>query len=242
MINRFRRHLTTVTLAATAIALAACSDSTVEPTKSASNTLAPAGVHLTVASTAVTTATLYPQYDNVYIDVNGNKITIPAYSICDIATSGYSTSLWNAPCAPQTAPIVFTITTSTKTDGSQLVTVQPDVRFSPTKTVMAFFKDSVAAKSSNPVIAYCKLTGCYDEGKYDAQMVTYRDPVQGIVYRRLKHFSGYNVVFGLGDGSGDGSSGGMNMIPLPANFMSGYITTVGFDGFDGSRSTSDAIR
>jgi hypothetical protein len=226
MKTRIARQLATATLAALAFTLAACSDSPVDP---ASSTLKPEGAHLTLASTSVTTATLYPQYDNVYVSVEGHRIVIPAYSICQVGVSGYGPGFWDKSCTPQTSPIVFTITTSVDTDGSSRVTVKPDVRFVPSKTVMAYFKDAKGSVTPGSFISYCTLLGCVDEGKTDAAMTTYRDPSQGIIYRRLKHFSGYNVVFGFGDDSGITSS--LNVAKLPPNFLkSGYITTVGLDG------------
>jgi hypothetical protein len=225
MTTRIRRHLSVAAIAAVALTLTACQDSAVEPSSSA---LKPSGARFTIATTSVTTATLYPQYENVYVSVEGHRIVIPAYSICQLGVSGYGPGYWNAPCAPQTAPITFVITTSTNTDGSSRVTVSPDVRFAPGKTVTAYIKDAKAAITPGSVIMYCGLLSCTNEGKTDADMLTYRDPSQGIVYRRLKHFSGYNVVFGI-DGDGSGSS--ENMVKaLKPNFLSGYITTVGLDG------------
>ncbi|AHG90237.1 hypothetical protein J421_2700 [Gemmatirosa kalamazoonensis] len=231
---RDHRHLLTAAVAAVAVTLAACSDSSVSSVEPSANALKPSGVRMTIASTSVTTATLFPQYDNVYVSVEGHRIVIPAYSICAVGVSGYGPGYWNAPCAPQTAPITFVITTSVNTDGSSRVTVQPDVRFAPGKTVMAYMKDAVGARTAGSFIAYCNLLGCVDEGQTDPQMTTYRDASQGIIYRRLKHFSGYNVVFGFGD---DGSSSSMNKATMgAANARSGYITTVGLDG----GSTPDA--
>jgi hypothetical protein len=231
MESRFRRHLSTAALAVVAFGLAACSDSPVDPASS-TNALKPEGAHLTLASTSVTTATLYPQYDNVYVSVEGHRIVIPAYSICQVGVSGYGPGFWDRSCTPQTNPITFTITTTVDTDGSSRVRVQPDVRFVPGKTVMAYFKDAKGSMTAGSYIAYCFANGCIDEGKIDASMTTYRDPSQGIIYRRLKHFSGYNVVFGFG-----GGSEGSLLRALPPSFLkSGYITTVGFDGGDSQGS------
>jgi hypothetical protein len=229
---RSRRPLATAAFAALAFTLAACSDAPVDPASS-TNALKPEGAHLTIASTSVTTATLYPQYDNVYVSVEGHRITIPAYSICQVGVSGYGPGFWDRPCTPQTGPVVFTITTTVDTDGSSRVSVKPDVRFVPAKQVMAYFKDAKGALTPGSYIAYCSVQGCEDEGKTDPSMTTYRDPSQGIIYRRLKHFSGYNVVFGFG---GDGSASSL-LGKLPPSFLkSGYITTVGLDGADAPSS------
>src|SRR5438132_1074530 len=105
MAYRTRRSLAAVAFGAAAFALAACSDSTVEPTAKSATTLQPDQAHYTIATTSVT-------------------------------------------------------------PGSY--------------------------------VAWCSLAyGCVDEGKTDPDMKTYQDPTHGIIYRRLKHFSGYNVVFGV---------------------------------------------
>lgn len=215
----------------------ACSDSVADPASPASATsLKAAGPHFTYATTSVTTTTLYPQYDNVYVSAEGHRIVIPAYSICNPATSGYGPSLWDAPCSPATTPIAFTITTSVNEKGLSRVTVSPDVRFVPTKTVMAYLKDATGAQTPGAVIAYCNLLGCSDEGKTDPAMATYRDAAQGYVYRRLKHFSGYNVVFGFACDPAtdpncvDGGTVTSKAAPMPFGNFSGYITTIGHAG------------
>jgi hypothetical protein len=215
------------------VALAACSDSVTTPASpESSDALRPAEPHLTVGTTAVMSFWLDPRVDNIYQSFDGHRVVIPANSICQIATSGYGVGTWNNSCAPASAPILFTITTTTNSAGFSNLTVKPDVRFSPTKQVWVFFKDAVAAKTPGLVIKYCSLLNgvdtCVNEGKTDADMVTYQDPTQGFIYRRLKHFSGYNVIFGFGDDGG--ASGGLNLAPMPMNLYSGYITTVGLTG------------
>ena len=220
-----------------AAALAACSDSITTPAASTSSesasALRPSAAHLTVGTTSVTTFWIDPRVDNVYQSVEGHRLVIPANSICQVGTSGYGAAYWNQSCTAASAPIQFTFTTTTNDSGYSNLTVKPDVRFSPSKQVWVFFKDAVAASTPGLVIKYCNLenvaTGCVDEGITDSDLATLRDPAQGVIYRRLKHFSGYNIVFGF-DGGGNGSNGGMNVVPLPMNLYSGYITTVGVNG------------
>ena len=235
---RPRKLIAALTLTVATLATAACSDSPVDP--AAKGSLQPNQAHYLIATTSTSTVVLYPQFDNVYVSTEGHRITIPAYSVCDPVTSGYGPSYWDRSCTPATLPIVFTITTTYKADGSSAIAIKPDVRFVPGKTVMAYLKDSVGARTPSSYIAYCTLaTGCYDEGKYDSSMLTYHDPANGIVYRRLKHFSGYNVIFGAGcdtsiDPNCDGSSSGLMIdADTPSDpttttsLASGYITTTG---------------
>jgi hypothetical protein len=200
-----RPSLTLAVLSVATIALAACQDnSPVSAAPStpvaASSALRPSskGPHLTIATTSVTTAVLYPTYDNVYVSTEGHRIIIPANSVCNPLTSGYGAGTWDLPCQTATAPIVFTIKSTTDANGRPRIDIFPDVRFSPSKTVYAEFVDQVAADKFNSSILYCPTlgTGCIDESKTDPSLRTYKSPSTGKVYRRLKHFSGYHVIFG----------------------------------------------
>jgi hypothetical protein len=193
---RIQKTLPLMALAIAAFAITACQDGASSPAAPESS-LRPSGPRLTLATSAVTTAWLYPTYDNVYVSPEGHRITIPANSICNPLTSGYGPSTWNLPCATATAPILFTIASTTDANGHPRITVLPDVRFSPSKTVTASFVDAVAAAKFNSFIAYCPtLGGCVDESPTDASLKTVTDPTTGRVSRRLKHFSGYTVIVG----------------------------------------------
>ena len=229
-----QRTRTLLAVAAT-LALAACSDSVSSPS-APSSALRASGPHLTIGTTSVVSFWVNPMIDNIYQSYEGHRVIIPANSICQVGVSGYGAGTWDNACSTATAPILFTITTTTNAQGLSNMTVQPDVRFSPAKQVTVFFKDSVASHTPGAVIRYCNatntLTGCVDESKNDASLMTYRDPSAGYIYRRLKHFSGYNVTFGV-DGDGNGQQGGMNIAkPMPINLFSGYITTVGLNDRD----------
>ena len=188
-----------------ALALGACQDNPTAPTRAHTADVAaapsletPAGARLTLATSSVTVAVLNPTVDNVYVSAEGHRLVIPAYSICNILTSGYGPSTWNSPCSPQLLPITFTITSKVDADGRPRVDVFPDVRMSPSKIVYAQFRDAAAANAAVPLIKYCPTLGadCIDESLTDASLKTYTSPTTGYVYRRIKHFSGYNVTFG----------------------------------------------
>jgi hypothetical protein len=220
-------------LVALSLSLAACSDSITTPSasNSSSSSLRASGPHMILATTTVTTAVLNPTIDNLYVSAEGHRVFLPANSICQVGVSGYGSAYWNQSCTPQTLPIVFTITTSTDANGYSKMTVSPDVRFSPSKTVTAFIHDTVAVRQPNAFIAYCTLLkGCINEGTTDASMATYRDVTTGYLYRRIKHFSGYNIIFGSGcDPNVEQCDGGAGSRArrMPVDLFSGYITTVG---------------
>jgi hypothetical protein len=230
------RSLTTAALSALALA-AACSDPITDPSAS----LRPDAPRLIVATTSTSAVTLYPTYDNVYQSAEGHRIVIPANSVCQPATSGYGAEFWDKPCTTATAPITFTITTSTNASGYSNVSISPDVRFSPAKQVRVYFRDAAAANTPGLVIKYCNGIRCIDEGETDASQTTYRDPSAGVIHRRLKHFSGYNVVFGrscdnpdpeTGDcptSDGGGLTSKSPISPVTPSMLSGYITTTARD-------------
>jgi hypothetical protein len=100
---------------------------------------------------------------------------------------------------------VFTARSWTDAAGRPHLTFSPDVRFVPGKTVTLRLKDKTAAITEGSTIVWCptgQLT-CVDEARTDPTLATFRDPNTFFVYRRLKHFSGYNVVV---DRSGDGET------------------------------------
>ena len=160
---------------------------------------------MTIATTAVTTAILYPTYDNVYVSPEGHRLYIPANSVCAPGVSGYGPSTWTLPCQTATAPIVFTITSTTDLNGRQRIDVFPDVRFSPSKTVWVEFANAAAANALSQLIKYCPTgsLACIDESKSDPSLRTYTSPSTGKVYRRIKHFSGYHIIYGFNCDSGD---------------------------------------
>jgi hypothetical protein len=239
---RIQKTLPLVAATLAAFALTACQDGSSAPAAPQS-ALAPSGPRLTLATTAVTTAVLYPTIDNVYVSSEGHRLYIPANSICVPGTSGYGPGTWDLPCQTATSPIVFTITSTTDANGRPKVSVVPDVRFSPSKTVTASFADAVAANAFAALIKYCPTLGaCVDESLTDPSLKTYKDPATGRVSRRLKHFSGYTVVFGVdgcqdpngcwvdegGGALGDRESGEVTPdAGQKTADRSGYITTTG---------------
>lgn len=192
---------------ATALGLAACQDGTTAPRATPRATRAP---RLTIGTTPIASFTVDPTVDNVFVSVEGHRLSVPAGGICDPATSGYGPSLWNQSCTPATAPVKFTVYSSTTPDGSSRIDVDPDVRFVPSTVATIVLRDSVAASDSASAILYCAPSGtCVNEGTADPDLQTFHDPSHGIVYRRVKHFSGYVVIFGVS------ASGSMSLSRTP---------------------------
>jgi len=194
-----RRVALYVTAPALAI-LAACSD--VGPTAPAS---APGGAALLSKGSKAAAA----QVDTIVYDGrartlpfgDGHKVEFAANAVCDPATSGYGIGLWDTPCAPATAPIRFIVTSWRDANGRAQVDFSPDVRFVP-GTVETLYLNDNPGKAKRATIQWCaSATLCVDESLTDPTLATRISA--GRVERRIKHFSGYNVVFGFGD-SGSG--------------------------------------
>ncbi len=145
-----------------------------------------------------------------------HAIYLPAHSICDPATSTYGPTEWDAPCNVLTAPIRFRAEIR-EFEGRSWVDFTPAVRFVPTNepanAVWLYMKTS--SLSTNPDSAYkmlSRLSVLYspflgapgiDEAKTDASLATFVWLEGGIAFRRIKHFSGYNIYTGLEE---DGAS------------------------------------
>ncbi|HEU4564575.1 MAG TPA: hypothetical protein VFS05_08000 [Gemmatimonadaceae bacterium] len=188
-----------------ALMLAACSDNGVSPTAPTSlRAPRPAAALLAVGDTVVTTFVYLPATGGTFTLGNGHKIVFPAFSVCDPLTSSYGPGTWDDPCAPAALPVTIVATAYTNAEGHPRVDFQPALRFVPTRLdrefVKLFFRDK---STSDPVflsmlaIEYCDDAGnCVDEAASDRTLRTQLNASAGMVWRRIKHFSGYNVAAG----------------------------------------------
>lgn len=129
------------------------------------------------------------------------KIKFPAGSICDPETSSYGPTEWDAPCTPLTGPITITARSWVDDAGRTNVSFSPNLRFVPTASaargVTLQIKDKHASLSPGARILWCgELGACIDESLGDPSATTKRDAAGGVVFRRIKHFSAYQVADG----------------------------------------------
>ena len=166
-----------------------------------------------------------------------HQVYFPANSICDPATSGYGEDMWDQPCEPLTQPITIHATWNSKY-GHAFIDFQPALRFVPTSDPSHYV--TIAMKDYYDLDAFRQYTIFWnrpsddmwvDESANDPSMSTITDLNGNRISRRLKHFSGYNIIFGAGcdpNVEDCSSQGGMSKAaPMPMNLFSGYITTVG---------------
>lgn len=126
-----------------------------------------------------------------------HKITFPAKSICDPEKSSYGVDQWQHPCVPAKGVVIVTSRSWYDSAGHPQVDFAPRMRFDPSADpVVLYLKDRHDLYDGFSIL-YCPDGGaCYDESETDSTLVTYRDPHNGNFYRRIRHFSGYNIASG----------------------------------------------
>lgn len=199
-------------LTAGAVFFAACRDAAVAPVQP----LAPVSLRvppvsleeLESSSTAKSfSVTIDPTVENLYSD-GVNSIRFPANSICDPATSSYGPATWDDPCTPAREVIELPITLSV-TNGRLSIEFGRDLRFVPSSdaaghVVLTVDVPEVATTTESVRrFAIFWVPGgtdtLVDEGASDASLITIVKQSEGLLVRRLKHFSGYNLSLGVYD-------------------------------------------
>ena len=186
--------------------LAACSDAPTAPSNAARSTPVTAASVLSNGSSADTTIQVVLVDPTKKTTVNfgassANKVVFPTSSICDVALSTYGTDQWNQPCAPQLLPVTLTVKSWYDADGHPHSDFQPHMRFNPAaEAVILTLKDRNGVQPNLEILYCADISGpCVDESLTDPSLVTYRDTVTGNYYRRVKHFSGYNIASGYSE-------------------------------------------
>ena len=163
-----------------------------------------------------------------------NAIYFPAHSICDPATSTYGPGQWDAPCAPLTAPIRFRAEIR-HIAGRSWIDFTPAVRFVPTNdpanAVWLYMKTAAVSADTEEAnrsarrmsILYSPALGVrgVNEALTDPSLKTYVWLEGGVAFRRIKHFSGYNVYSGR-------SSDADTMLEDGTELIEGTIITVAY--------------
>jgi hypothetical protein len=202
-------------------ALAACSENAVSPSSDAASTPVSAigggsTASLTGTDTIRFSITIEPWHTTYYYLGSGNSLTFPAHSLCS-SNSSYGPTEWDKPCTLATSSLTVNAKAWLDSHGHARVDFDKHVRFAPsaipTQWVVLTFADLQASLDPFFNILYCPTatSACYDESALDPTLLTVRDPVNGRVTRRIKHFSGYNVAAGEDDGGGDGLSAANNV-------------------------------
>jgi hypothetical protein len=153
--------------------------------------------------------------DGGSFDVGGLfTVSFPANSVCDPDASSYGPGTWDSPCVTldDGKSITVKATYGFTLGGGPVVDFSPALRFSPGSNVtiatavyapvLTIFKSYFSANPS--ALRYFGVYYTPDLGNtaftdagYDASLQTHVNLTTGLVWRRIKHFSGYNVTSGL---------------------------------------------
>lgn len=140
--------------------------------------------------------------------IGPHAIHFPANSICDPATSSYGVTEWDEPCEPATSNIEIHAEVR-HIDGYDYVDFTPSLRFVPSQNPSAYvwmlMKTSAATNADirTAGILWAPALGAQgiNETASDSTLRTYVYPAGGVVFRRIKHFSGYTVSDGPTEGT-----------------------------------------
>ena len=200
----------------------ACADRTTEPVpaRSASPLLAPTGginyalggreldkIQVMYMDQDTVTFTIDPKVGGTFNLAQGHFVYFPARAVCDPATSTYGPTHWDEPCVPATKPITVTAVSMRTIDGAPFVSFEPALRFVPTKGdkgfVYLYMHDDDYLRWMKMEIDYCfDGLACVDESALDPTLHTQKTTARyKYLFRRIKHFSGYNVAAGRTDDS-----------------------------------------
>lgn len=181
--------------------------------------VAPAGAP-TIAGNPALRALAVAQSVDLVIPAAGGDISVfdvytlhfPANAVCDPNAAdtqeGYASQSWDAPCTPATGDIAIRATAKWTSDGKLYVDFQPALRFVPSANV------TIGTSVFAPVIKYRD-----DAGVTNGWSIAYSTGIDGVgvadaltdsslrtvivgntgrMYRRIKHFSGYFIVWDEG--------------------------------------------
>jgi hypothetical protein len=192
-------------LAATAaLGLAACADGPTAPKAATGLNFALIGQASTVQGDTTTTRfTVDPTTATTFRVGTAHAIYFPAHAICDPAVSSYGPTEWDKPCVALDRQLVITAKSWVDEHGLPQVDFSPSLRFAPdaeggVQLALAVAPAALGQAADDLQIDWCAAPGaaCVNEELADPTLSTWVSPFDNAVYRRIKHFSGYNVSSG----------------------------------------------
>ena len=129
------------------------------------------------------------------LQLGASHLDIPANAVCDLASTSYGPDHWDESCTPQTDTFTVTAVVRNAATDHPSVDFEPALRFSPDANVgLYLFVTDDATLDASRTVKYCNATGCVDESVTDPSLVSNVDLVNRVVFRRIKHFSGFIVL------------------------------------------------
>ena len=190
------RTLLSIAVLSGAIGLTACARDATAPLNSPTD----ADKALLGATDQTYTFIVNPAADSPRLYFGASYIVIPANSICAIGTSTYGPSTWKDSCVPETLPVTIQATVHNAATKNPSVDFEPAMRFNPAVALptLLFSVTNAATLNNLTVVKYCTSallsTTCVDESLTDASLATTVDKFNNIVWRKIRHFSGYTVA------------------------------------------------
>ncbi len=166
------------------------------PEKTSGFTLSDPSKALYGVSDGTFSVTFSPGRDQSF-SLGPNRLDIPANAICRLDGSGYGAAYWNSSCVSETQNVTLTVVIKDAASDHPRVDFSPAMRFNPTKSVQLFMyvPNATSTDARNWVMKYCDdLNLCVDESLKDRDLQSYVDRQANVVFRRVKHFSGYMVA------------------------------------------------
>lgn len=145
-----------------------------------------------------------------------HAVYFPPNVICDPGQSDYGPESWDAPCATARRPIRIHATIVDDAHQSY-IRFSPDLRFAPSaneaRWVWLFMqvpRNQVPRNERDGILAQYRILWspggaqpAVDESLSDPTLRTFYSRSQQTVFRRIKHFSGYQVSDGRSSGRGN---------------------------------------
>ncbi len=137
-----------------------------------------------------------PKQDNAFT-LGANYLNLPENAVCKLdGTSGYGVDYWNQSCVPETDSVTISVVISAAETDHPRLDFYPAMRFNPATNVSLYIYVPVGMDAflKSWVMRYCNEVGtCTNEAAHDADLASYADANTQMVFRRIKHFSGYLV-------------------------------------------------
>lgn len=184
----------------------ACADNSIAPTSDEAEVL-PGGapnllirIHEMAADHSSADFTVTPS--GGYFQMGKHGIVFPRNVICDPETSSYGPAFWDDDCRVLREPIRIHAELRQQ-DGREWIDFSPALRFRPSWRAVDWVwiymqTDAAMLRDQSPNILWSPAIGVpgIDESLDDPTLRTFVSPWTGHAYRRIKHFSGYNVTSG----------------------------------------------
>jgi hypothetical protein len=140
------------------------------------------------------------------------ELVVPAGAVCDPSSSSYGVRHWNEACSAARRSIRVTVTSVTRR-GQARIDFEPDLRFRPNAGDVVLRTSALSGVLSSSAVRGLPTNARYFErfsmlyargsmtvnealANNDPALVTHVELGTGLVWRRVKHFSGYLISLG----------------------------------------------